>query len=44
MVDVDIMDDDVGQVLEGYVAMAGDMDVGAVAMNGFVAVGDEFML
>lgn len=44
MVDVYVVDDDVGDVLEGYAAVAGDMNVGATAVDGFVAVEDEFVL
>ena len=43
MVDTDIMNSDVGRVLESHAAIADDMDVGVVAVNGFVAIGDEFM-
>lgn len=43
MVDVDVMDDDVGDVLESNAAPAGDVDVGATAVDGFEAVEDEFL-
>lgn len=37
------MDDDVGDVLEGDTTAAGDCDVDATAVDGFVAVEDEFV-
>lgn len=43
MVDVDVVDDDVGHVLERQAAVAGDFDVGAAAVDGFVAVDDELV-
>ena len=33
-----------GHISEGYGAMAGDIDVGATAVDGFVAVEDKFVL
>lgn len=44
MVDVDVVDDDVGDVLEGDAAVARDVDVGAAAVHGFEAVEDELVL
>ena len=43
MVDVDVVDDDVRDVLERDAAVAGDVDVGAAAVQGFVAVEDELV-
>lgn len=43
MVDMDVVDDDVGDVLEGYAAVSGDVDVGAAAVDGFEAVEDELV-
>lgn len=43
VVDVDVVDDDVGHVLEREAAVAGDFDVGAAAVDGFVAVDDELV-
>lgn len=42
VVDVDVVDDDVGDVLESYASAAGDVDVGAAAVDGFEAVDEEF--
>ena len=44
MVDVDAVDDDVADVLEGDAAAAGDVDVGAAAVDGLEAVDDELVL
>lgn len=44
VVDVDVVDDDVGDVLEGYAAVADDVDVGAAAVDGLEAVHDELVL
>ncbi|KAF7820188.1 hypothetical protein G2W53_025643 [Senna tora] len=44
VVDVDVVDDDVGDVLEREAAVAGDVDVGAAAVDGFEAVEDELVL
>lgn len=44
VVDVDVVDDDVGDVLEGDAAVARDVDVGAAAVHGFEAVEDELVL
>ena len=43
VVDVDVVDDDVLHVLDGQAAVAGDVDGGAPAVDGFVAVDDEFV-
>lgn len=43
MVDVDVVDDDIGDVLDGDAAAAGDVDVGAAAVDGFEAIHDEFV-
>lgn len=44
VVDVDVVDDDVGDVLERDAAVAGDVDVGAATVDGFEAVEDELVL
>lgn len=41
--DVDVVDDDVGNVLECQAAVAGDVDIGAAAVDSFEAVEDEFV-
>lgn len=43
VVDVDVVDDDVGDVLEGDAPAPGDVDVGAAAVEGLEAVEDEFL-
>lgn len=43
MVDVDVVNDDVGHVLEREATVAGDFDVDAAAVDGFVAVDDELV-
>ena len=43
MVDVYVMDDDVGDILESNATAAGDMDVGSTAVDGFEAVENEFL-
>ena len=43
MVDVDVVDDDVTDVLESDATAADDVDVGAAAVQGFVAVEDELL-
>ena len=43
VVDVDVVDDDVLHVLDGQAAVAGDVDGGSAAVDGFVAVDDEFL-
>lgn len=42
MVDMDVVNDDIGDVLEGDAATASDVDVGTTAIEGFVGVEDEF--
>lgn len=44
VVDVDVVDDDVGDVLEGDAAVADDVDVGAAAVDGLEAVHDKLVL
>ena len=44
VMNMDVVDDDVGDVLECDAAVAGDLDVGAATVNGFVTVEDEFVL
>ena len=43
VVDVDVVDDDVGDVLERDAAVAGDVDVGSAAVQGLVAVEYELV-
>lgn len=44
IVDVKVVDDDVGDGLEGDAGAAGDVDVGAAAVEGFEAVDEEFLV
>lgn len=44
MVHVDVVDDDVGHVLNSDATAAGDVDVGATPIDRFEAIDDEFML
>lgn len=43
VVDVDVVDDDISDELEGDTAAADDMHVGTTAVEGFVAVEDELL-
>ena len=43
MVDMDVVDDDITYVLQRNAATADDVDIGAAAVQGFVAVEDEFL-
>lgn len=43
MVDMDVVDDDIAYVLQCNAATADYMDIGAAAVQGFVAVEDEFL-
>ena len=40
---VDVVDDDVGHVLDSDATTAGDVDVGATAVDRFEAVDDKFI-
>ena len=44
VMDMDAVDDDVGDVLEGDAGAVGDVDVGAAAVDGLEAVHDELLL
>lgn len=43
MVDLDVVDDYMGDVLNGETTVAGDLDVSATAVDGFVTVDDQFV-
>ncbi|KAM1230816.1 hypothetical protein ACFX2J_040774 [Malus domestica] len=43
VVHVDVVDDDVGDILEGYASTAGDVDVDAAAVDGLEAVDNELV-
>lgn len=44
VVHVDVVDDDVGDVLEGHAAIADNVDIGAAAVDGLEAVDYELVL
>lgn len=43
MVHVDVVDDDIRHVLNGNTSAAGDVDVGATAVDRFKTVDDKFV-
>ena len=43
MVHVDVVDDDIGHGMDGDASAAGDVDVGATAVDGFEVVDDKFV-
>lgn len=43
VVDVDVVDDDIGDVLESNASTAGDVDIGATAVDGFEAIDKELL-
>ena len=44
MVDMDVVDDDIGDVLKGYAAITNYVDIGAAAIDGLEAVDYELVL